>query len=145
MIAMLHSGWAYITLLILFIAVGNAKLGWFSSKKEFKEKDLRIFLFALIVTHIQILIGLVAYFTSAQFSYLKENGMGAAMKTSEIRLIVLEHPLMMILAVILITIGFSKHKNKSTDKDKFKTIALYYGIALLFILSRIPWSQWFSN
>ena len=145
MITMLHSGWAYITLLILIIAVGNAKLGWFSSKKEFKEKDLRISLFGLIVAHIQLIIGLIAYFMSAQFMFLKENGMGVAMKDPKIRLIVIEHPLIMILAVILITVGFSKHKKKSTDKDKFKTIALYYGIALIFVLSRIPWSQWFSN
>jgi hypothetical protein len=51
---------------------------------------------------------------------------------------------MMILAIILITIGFSKHKKQTTDKGKFKTIMLYYGIALLFVLSRIPWGNWFS-
>ena len=140
---MLHSGWAYITVLILIIAVGNAIIG-VTSNKEFQEKDLRIPLFALIIAHIQLLIGLVAYFTSAQFIILKENGMGAAMKDPEIRLVVMEHPLMMILAVILMTVGFSKHKNKSSDKAKFKTIALYYGVALLFILSRIPWDKWFN-
>jgi len=140
---MLHSGWAYITLLILIIAVVNAIIG-VNSNKEFKEKDLRISLFALIVAHIQLLIGLVAYFTSAQFALLKEHGMGAAMKDPEIRLVVMEHPLMMILAVILITVGFSKHKNKSTDKAMFKTIALYYGVALVLVLSRIPWDKWFN-
>ena len=140
---MLHSGWAYITVLIIIIAVANAIIG-VTSNKEFQEKDLRIPLFALIIAHIQLLIGLVAYFTSAQFAILKENGMGAAMKDPEIRLVVMEHPLMMILAVILITVGFSKHKNKSSDKAKFKTIALYYGVALLFILSRIPWDKWFN-
>ena len=140
---MLHSGWAYITVLILIIAVGNAIIG-VTSNKEFQEKDLRIPLFALIIAHIQLLIGLVAYFTSAQFALLKESGMGAAMKDPEIRLVVMEHPLMMILAVILMTVGFSKHKNKSSDKAKFKTIALYYGVALLFILSRIPWDKWFN-
>ena len=143
MITMLHSGWAYITLLILIIAVVNAIIG-VNSNKEFKEKDLRISLFALIVAHIQLLIGLVAYFTSAQFALLKEHGMGAAMKDPEIRLVVMEHPLMMILAVILITVGFSKHKNKSTDKAMFKTIALYYGVALVLVLSRIPWDKWFN-
>ena len=140
---MLHSGWAYITVLIIIIAVANAIIG-VTSNKEFQEKDLRIPLFALIIAHIQLFIGLVAYFTSAQFAILKENGMGAAMKDPEMRLVVMEHPLMMILAVILITVGFSKHKNKSTDKAKFKTIALYYGVALVFVLSRIPWGHWFS-
>jgi multisubunit Na+/H+ antiporter MnhB subunit len=51
---------------------------------------------------------------------------------------------MMILAIVLITMGFSKHKRKTTDAEKFKTLAIYYGIALLFVLSRIPWNQWFS-
>ncbi len=143
MIKMLHSGWAYITLLILIIAVVNAIMG-LSSKREFKEKDLRIPLFALIVAHIQLLIGFIAFFVSAQFKFLRENGMGEVMKESEIRLVVIEHPLMMILAIVLITVGFSKHKSMTADGSKFKTIAIYYGVALLFVLSRIPWGQWFN-
>lgn len=140
---MLHSGWAYITLLILIFAVVNAVIG-LSSKKEFTDKDLRISLFTLIVAHLQLIIGFIAYFLSAQFAYVLDNGMGAAMKEPTIRLFVIEHPLMMILAITLITMGFSKHKKQSTDNGKFKTIALYYGLGLLFVLSRIPWSEWLS-
>ena len=143
MIKMLHSGWAYITLIILIFAVVNAVIG-LTSKKEFKDKDLRISLFTLIVAHLQLIIGFIAYFVSAQFAYVLDNGMGAAMKEPEIRLFVIEHPLMMILAIVLITMGFSKHKKQNTDKGKFKTVALYYGIALVFVLSRIPWSQWLA-
>jgi len=143
MIKMLHSGWAYITLIILIFAVVNAVIG-LSSKKEFKDKDLRISLFTLIVSHIQLIIGFLALFVSSQFSYVLENGMGAAMKEPTIRLFVIEHPLMMILAIVLITMGFSKHKKQTTDAGKFKTIALYYGLGLLFVLSRIPWNQWIS-
>ncbi len=139
---MIHSGWAYITLIILIFAVYNAIKG-LTSKKEFEDKDLRISLFTLIVAHIQLILGLIAYFTSDYFSSLVKNGMGASMKDAVIRLFAVEHPLMMILAIVLITIGFSKHKKKTTDKDKFKTIAIFYGIALLFILSKIPWSHWF--
>lgn len=143
MIKMIHSGWAYITLIVLVFAVFNAIIG-LTSKKEFKDKDLRISLFTLIVSHIQLVIGLIAFFVSAQFAYVLENGMGAAMKEPVIRLFVVEHPLMMILAIVLITMGFSKHKKQNTDSGKFKTIALYYGLALLFVLSRIPWAQWLS-
>ncbi len=142
MLKMIHSGWAYITLFILIYVVVKAIIG-LTSNKEFKDSDLRISLFTLIVAHIQLVLGLIAFFTSVQFAFLKEHGMGAAMKDSVVRLFIVEHPLMMILAVVLITIGFSKHKNKSTDKAKFKTIAIYYGIALVFVLSKIPWSQWF--
>lgn len=143
MLKMLHSGWAYITLIILIVAVVNAVIG-LTSKKEFKDKDLRISLFTLIIAHLQLIIGFIAYFVSAQFAYVLDNGMGASMKEPEIRLFVIEHPLMMILAIVLITMGFSKHKKQTTDKGKFKTVALYYGIALVFVLSRIPWSQWLS-
>ncbi len=140
---MLHSGWAYITLLILIVAVVNAIMG-LTSKREFQEKDLRIPLFTLIVAHIQLIIGFIAFFMSAQFAFLRENGMSVSMQHPEVRLFIVEHPLIMIVAIIFITIGFSKHKNQPTDQAKFKTIAIYYGIALLLVLSRIPWNQWFS-
>jgi len=141
MIKMIHSTWAIITLLVLIAAVVNAIIG-LTSKKEFTDKSLRISLFALIVTHIQLIIGFIAFFTSASFTFLQENGMGAVMKDSTARLFVVEHPLMMILAIVFLTIGFSKHKKKETDFTKFKTIAIFYGIALLLVLSRIPWGQW---
>lgn len=144
MIKMIHSYWAYIVLIILIYAVVNAIKG-FTSKREFKDTDLRIPLFALIATHIQLLIGLLAFYTSDFYLTMKGIGMGEAMKNSELRKILIEHPLVGIIAITLITIGFSKHKKKTTDVAKFKTIAVFYGIALLLILSRIPWSQWFSN
>ena len=141
MIKMIHSVWAIITLVVLVVAVVNAVIG-LTSKKEFTDKSLRISLFALIVAHIQLIIGFIGFFMSTQFHFLKEHGMGAAMKDATVRLFVVEHPLMMILAIVFITIGFSKHKNKTTDSAKYKTIASFYGIALLLILTRIPWSQW---
>lgn len=144
MTKMIHSYWAYIVLIILIIAVVNAVMG-LTSKKEFSDKSLRISLFTLIAAHIQLLIGFIAFYTSAYYETMKEMGMGAAMKNSDLRKILVEHPLVGIIAITLITIGFSKHKKKTTDAAKYKTIAVFYGIALLLILSRIPWSQWFSN
>jgi heme A synthase len=143
MIKMLHSTWAMVVLLMLVISVINAIIS-LTSGKPFKEKDLRIPLFTLIVAHIQLILGLITVFSSAQFHHLKEIGMGAAMKDSDIRMIVIEHPIIMIVSIIIITIGFKKLKNKSTDKEMFKTIAVYYGIGLLLVLSRIPWGQWFN-
>ena len=140
---MIHSYWAYLVLALLIVAVINAIVG-LTQKKEFKEKDLRISLFTLIVMHIQLLIGLGWYFMSPSYKALKEVGMGEAMKNSDLRLLSVEHPLMMIIAIVFITIGWSKHKKQTTDNGKFKTIAVFYGLGLLFVLSRIPWSQWFS-
>jgi uncharacterized BrkB/YihY/UPF0761 family membrane protein len=55
-----HSGWAYLALLLLLVAVVNAIIG-VTSKKEFTGKDRKIALFALIGTHTQLLIGLILY------------------------------------------------------------------------------------
>ncbi len=141
---LIHSYWAYIVLIVLIFAVVNALIGYVS-KKEFKAKDLRLSLFALITSHIQLILGFIAYFTSTYFSAMQDSGMGEVMKNSELRKPLVEHPLMIIIAITLITVGFSKHKKKTEDQAKFKTIAIFYTIALLLILAVIPWGLWFKH
>lgn len=131
-----HSGWAYLALLLLVVAVANSALGFFS-KKEFTAKDRKIALFGLIATHIQLVVGLILYFVSP----LGHAVLGE-MKDSAIRLTSLEHPLINILAIVLITIGWSKHKKMEDGTAKFKSIMTGFGLGLLLILSRIPWSMW---
>jgi len=134
---------AYIVLLILILAVVNAFIGWFG-KKEFRfDKDLRVSLFALILSHIQLLVGLVLFFVSANgLKAIQTLGMGGL--NAPARLVAVEHPFTNILAIALITIGWSRHKKKMEDGAKFKSIAIFYGLGLLLILSRIPWGQWFN-
>ncbi len=144
MTKLIHSYWAYIVLITLIFAVINAIIGVIT-KKEFTAKDLRISLFALIFSHIQLIIGFIAYYTSSFYEIMRSSGMGEVMKNSDLRKILVEHPLVGIIAIAFITIGFSKHKKKASNSSKFKTIAVFYTLALLLILSRIPWSQWFSN
>lgn len=131
-----HSGWAYIALLLLIVAVVNAALGLLG-KKEFTPKDRKIAIMGLIGTHTQLLIGLILYFVSP----LGFTSLGQ-MSDKMLRLTSLEHPLINIIAITLITIGWSKHKKLTTSKSKFKIFSIYYGIGLLLILSRIPWNLW---
>jgi hypothetical protein len=134
-----HSGWAYLALLLLVFAVINSFMGM-SSKREFTTKDRKIALFGLIATHIQLVVGLILYFVSPIGS-----AVFGQMKDAALRLTSLEHPLTNIIAIVLITIGWSKHKKGETNTAKFKSIAVFYGIGLLLILSRIPWSLWFNK
>lgn len=137
-----HSGWAYLALLLLVIAVINAVLGYIG-KKEFTAKDRKIAIFGLIGTHTQLLVGLILYFVSPNgFSALSNSGMGVVMKNAALRLTAVEHPVINIIAITLITIGWSKHKKLTTSESKFKTFAIFYTLGLLLILSRIPWSLW---
>lgn len=135
----LHSYWAYFTLFILVVAVINAVAGLTTNKEYTMAKDLRIGLFALIFSHIQLLLGVILYFFR-----LDQWGEGGVMASSDLRLILLEHPLMNIIAIALITIGWSKHKKETSSKGKFKKIAIFYGLGLIFILSRIPYNAWFN-
>lgn len=138
----LHSYLAYIVLIILILAVVNAISGLFSNRIFNLEKDFRISLLALILTHFQIVVGLILYFVSANgFKAIQSVGMGGL--NSAARLLAVEHPFINIIAVVLITIGWSKHKKVMEAKKKFKTISIFYGLGLLLILSRIPWGQWF--
>jgi hypothetical protein len=132
-----HSGWAYLALLLLVITVLNSVLGMVS-KKEFSSKDRTIALLGLIFSHVQLLVGLVLYFISP----LGKAGL-SEMSNAAIRLTALEHPLINIIAIVFITIGWSKHKKVTTSEAKFKTISIFYGIGLLLILARIPWHLWF--
>jgi hypothetical protein len=138
----IHSYWAYLVILMLAFAVVNAVLG-ITKKRDFTDKDVRIGLFTLIVSHLQLLIGLGWYFMSPAYKALKLDS-AEVMGNSASRLLAIEHPLMMILAIVLITIGWSKHKKKTENTAKFKTFVVFYGLALVFILARIPWSQWLS-
>ena len=139
-VKMLHSYWAYLVLFTLLLGVINALLGLLG-KKEYDAKAFRISLFVLIVSHIQLLIGLVLYFISPMFDNWSEMG-SEVMKTASVRLYLVEHPFVNILAVALVTIGYSKHKKKLTSAPKFKTITIFYAIALVLFLSRIPWDVW---
>src|SRR5690606_29569617 len=143
-VKILHSYWAYLVLLILVLATFNA-LAKFFGNIAFSAKDLRITLFALIVSHIQLVLGFVLYFISPRLSLFSESGMGEVMKNAVNRLYLVEHPLVNIIAIILITIGYSSHKKKENSKTKFKTITVFYGIALVLFLSRIPWNTWLQN
>lgn len=142
-IQMLHSYLAYIALAVLFLAVANAIIGLISKKIFTMEKDFRLSLFALILCHIQLVIGLILYFVSPSgLAAIQEFGMGGL--TSAARLLAVEHPFINIIAIALITIGWSRHKKFVEGNKKFKSIAIFYGLGLLLILSRIPWGQWFN-
>jgi NADH:ubiquinone oxidoreductase subunit 2 (subunit N) len=133
-----HSILAYAALGLLLLASFNAIFG-LTSKKIFKDKDLRLSLFTLIICHIQLLIGLILYFVSP----LGADQLGN-MKDAAMRLTSLEHPLINIIALALITIGWSKHKKEESNNGKFKKIAVFYTLGLVLILSRLPWANWFN-
>lgn len=136
-----HSYWAYLVLIVIVVATFNA-IAKFFGKKEYGGRDMSLALFTLIVMHIQLLIGLLLWFISPNgLSAIQANGMGGLTRAS--RQLAVEHPTLMIVAVVLVTIGYSKHKKQRLSTPKFKKIAIFYTLALLALLAVIPWAQWF--
>ena len=135
-----HSYWAFFVLTILVIVILNAFIGK-SKGREFSVKDLRISLFGLIFSHIQLSIGLILYFVSPWFDKWDSLEM-SVMKNAQTRLYLVEHPITNIIAIILITLGWSTHKRQVFPSKKFLRIGLFYSLGLILLLSRVPWDSW---
>ena len=123
-----HSGWRYIVLILLVVAVVNALSGWFG-KKTYTEGNRKLNVFTLISAHIQFLIGLVLYFFSPLTKLPMSEPIGRYFKA--------EHVSIMLIAIILITIGNAKSKRLTDAVAKHKTIAIFFGLALILIIVAI--------
>jgi hypothetical protein len=114
----------------------NAITGVFG-KRAFNASDNRSNLFFMISCDIQLLLGLILYFSNSWFDRLKD--MGATMKEPYNRFFAVEHISMMIIAWLLVHIGRSSVKRADTDAKKHKKMLIFFGLAIVLILASIPW------
>ena len=128
-----HSGLRWIALLLLVITVVVSFMKWRSKSETLASGDASIFKFNTIFIHLQLLLGLALLFMKD--GLFVDGWMGKALN----RFYALEHPLMMIIAVVLVTIGGAKMKRKTDGPSKYKTIFIFNLIALLIIIAMIPW------
>ena len=135
----LHHYLAYAVLLLVTLFTFNSLWRWLSGRDS-TACDKKLGLAALIALHTQFTLGLVLYFVSP-ITQTALNDFGNAMKDSTLRLYALEHPLVMLIAVVLVTVARIKTK-RSDSNSAHKTNFILYAIALLLILSRIPWAKW---
>ncbi len=123
-----HSVMRWIVLILIIINVINA-LGGLNGKKVFSARDKRLSLFALIATHLQAVLGLIMYWMSPKVQFSSDT-----MSNSMLRFFTMEHTLMMLIAIVLVTIG-----NRMAKTGRVKQVFWYYFISLLIILAAIPW------
>jgi len=127
----LHSGFRYIVMVLFIYTILVALFGWIGGS-PYTNRNRVTNLMALISAHTQLLIGIVLYFLSplVQFN-------SATMKDPSLRYFTVEHWVMMVIAIVIITIGHSKAKKAILPEVKHKTIAIFYGIALLIIIGAL--------
>jgi len=128
-----HSITRWLLLLGLVLSLFIA-LYYFISKKTTGKAGKKIHFFTGTISHVQLLLGFYLYFLSPKVVFSSET-----MKFASTRFYAMEHSSMMIIAIILITIGMMRARRSKTEKKYFWSIFLFYLIALLLIISAIPW------
>ena len=141
MLKFLHHYWAYLLLIMLITIIIKAVYSLFSGNKFNFSTDFRLATFTWIVFEIQILLGLTVYFTSDYFQGIKEGHFGEYMKSAPDRLIVMEHPVMMIIAFLILYYGYNRLKKVQDSRREWIDIIIFYGLAFLLVLLRIPWAK----
>lgn len=132
-----HSGLRWVALFLLVYAIINAAISKSSGKYE--KKDKMINLFAMVMLHIQLLIGLILYFTSLKVQFV-EGWMSSGVAGGMYRFYGMEHLLGMVVAIAIVTMGRSKAEKKlKGTRDKHRKILISYTIGLIIILAMIPW------
>lgn len=126
-----HSGLRWIALVLLVAAVFTGISKW-QGRSQYTDGNRKLYLFTLISIHTQFIIGLILLFISPKvnFSMLSEK---------LYRFYSVEHTTGMLIAIALITIGYSRSKRASDPTTKHRLIGIFYGLGLLLILASIPW------
>lgn len=132
-----HSLFRWLVLASLLYAIYRACKGYFS-KGTFAKTDNAVRHWTATIAHIQLVIGMVLYLKSPSVKYFWGN-FKEAVKNIDVAFFALIHILLMLAAIVLITIGSSLAKRKPTDREKFRTMLVWFSIALTMIFIAIPW------
>ncbi|MGR3810320.1 hypothetical protein [Jiulongibacter sp. NS-SX5] len=132
-----HSLFRWFVLVSLLVSIIMAFHGW-KTNKTFGKLDNSIRHWTATFAHIQLLLGLSLYFISPLITYFLCD-FPETIHQREFRFFGMEHSLMMLIGIVVVTIGSAKAKRKPTHAEKFRTIAIWYSIGLLIILSSVPW------
>lgn len=123
-----HSGLRWLVLIALIVALFQTYTRRGTTGNIMETKSVLI---TFILTHIQLLVGLILYFISPKVMF------GAnTMSNSMLRFFTVEHFAGMIIAIVLITMGYTKAKKAELPFNKAFN---YYIAAFILILISIPW------
>lgn len=134
-----HNFLRWIVLILALLTIIKSYTGW-SSKRAFLANDRKMPLFFMISMDIQLLIGLMLYFTGDWgVKNIQNRGMANVMKDSAGRFFAIEHTIGMFLAIIFAHVAFSFAKKEIADNAKFKKIFIFSLLSLVAMLASIPW------
>ena len=131
-----HSILRYFILLFAVIVVVQSLVGMMG-KRRFTKGNRMPALFLLIFCDIQLIFGLILY-----YHQIIQRGVLSSptlMKDTYSRFFAIEHSLSMIIAIILVHIGYSVTKKAIDDDRKFKRLFWCSFVALAIFMAMTPW------
>jgi hypothetical protein len=136
----LHNFLRWVILLLLIVAIFR-HLSGMTGKKAFTKGDRKTGTWLMISANVQFVLGLIQWFVGDWGYKLIANagGMGAVMKNAPARFWVVEHPIGMLIAVALISIGRGVAKKNIPDPNKHKRAFWFFLVALILIIVSVPW------
>lgn len=127
-----HSILRYLVLFLIIALIAQSITG-ISAKKEFSKANGKLALFTMVSFHIQFLFGIILYFTSSKVIFGT-----MTMKSTLLRFFALEHPLLMIIAIVLITVAYLKAKKRNAPSSH-RLLLIYGIIVFVLLMAGIPW------
>lgn len=133
-----HSLIRWLVVAFLLYSIYRAFVGYLNDK-PFSKTDNAFRHWTATVAHIQIMIGIILYTQSPIVKYFwRETEIG--LQNLDITFYGIIHIFLMLTAIVLLTIGSALAKRQPTDKEKFKTMLVWFSIALIFIFIAVPWT-----
>jgi len=126
-----HSGLRYLVLLGLLVIIVTSLMGWMN-RKPYTATDNKLSLIVFIVTHTQLLVGLILYFVSPFVRFGE-----TTMSDKTTRYWSVEHIFGMLVAIVLITLARSTSKRMSDDNARHKRMFIFNFVALIVIVAII--------
>lgn len=90
------------------------------------------------ISHIQLMIGMILYFKSPLVKSFWNNRTEQALPR-DFTFFSLIHISLMFAAVIVLTVGSAMAKRQNGDRQKFRTMLVWFIFALFIIFITIPW------
>lgn len=134
----LHNILRWLVLILGVVAVVRAFIGWFGAR-AWTTLDDNLGRSFTISMDLQLLLGLLLYLFLSPITTSAFANFSAAMADSSTRYFLVEHSLMMVIAVILAHVGRARARRQETDTAKYRTTAIFFGLALLVLLLAVPW------
>lgn len=137
LIVSLHSILRWLVLASLILAIFKAYRG-FTQHTIFTKTDNSIRHWTATIGHIQLVVGMTLYIQNPVIKYFWANFKEMSQQL-DVLFFGITHIFLMLVAIVILTIGSAMAKRKTTDREKFRTMLVWFSLALFIIFVAIPW------